>query len=213
MEVQVVNTQPEHFEALAVLQQVIFPNIPAEELFTVEMYRQHVKHFPEGQFSAITVTPSGAVIVGATTTMRTNETFDGDDHPYYFDFIGRGTISTHDPDGQWLYGIDVGVHPNYRRMGIASQLYAARADLVRRLNLRGEIVAGLLPGYSRYRDQMSVADYARHVAAGELNDPTLSAQLKVGFHFRKLLRNYVTDARSDNLVTLIVRENPDYRSR
>ncbi len=207
-----MNTQPEHFEALALLQQAVFPSIPAEELFTVEMYNQHVKHFPEGQFTALAVTPSGSVIVGATTTMRTNETFAGDDHPYYFEFIGRGTLSTSDPNGEWLYGIDVGVHPDYRRMGIASRLYAARADLARRLNLRGEIVAGLLPGYPRYRDQMSVEAYAQQVAVGALNDPTLSAQLNVGFRFRKLLRNYVTDARSDNLVTLIVRANPDYRA-
>ena len=141
--------------------------------------------------------------------MRTDETFDGDTHPYYFDFIGRGTLSTHNPDGQWLYGIDVGVHPDFRRRGIARKLYEARAQLVRDLGLRGELVAGLLPGYPRYREQMTVDEYARRVAVGELIDPTLSMQLSVGFKLRKLLTNYVTDPRSDNTVTLIVREASD----
>jgi hypothetical protein len=76
--------------------------------------------------------------------------------------------------------------------------------------MRGEIVVGLLPGYPRYRDQMTIEDYARRVASGELTDPTLTMQLGVGFRLRRLLYHYVTDPRSDNAVSLIVRENPDY---
>jgi GNAT superfamily N-acetyltransferase len=159
--------------------------------------------------TALAITGAGERVVGSTTTLRTNDIFDGD-HPYYFDFIGQGTLSTHDPNGEWLYGIDVGVHPDFRRMGIGRRLYDARRDLVQRLNLRGELVAGLLPGYPKYRAQMSVEAYAQRVAAGELNDPTLSMQLKVGFKLRKLLYHYVDDSRSDGVVTLIVRENPAF---
>ncbi|MFN8447451.1 MAG: hypothetical protein U0521_02340 [Anaerolineae bacterium] len=82
---------------------------------------------------------------------------------------------------------------------------------MRRLNLRGEIVVGLLPGYPRYRDAMTVEAYAREVAAGRLSDPTLSMQISVGFRLRGLMYDYVTDPRSDNAVSLIVRENPAYR--
>lgn len=211
MNIRIVQTQPEFFEALAALQHVVFADIPGEEAFTVDMYRQHVTRFPDGQFTALAETDAGEVVVGSTTTMRTNETFDGDHRPYYFDFIGQGTISTHIPDGEWLYGIDVGVHPGFRRLGIGRRLYAARAELVRRLNLRGEIVVGLLPGYPRYQDAMTVEDYAREVAAGRLSDPTLSMQISVGFRLRGLMYDYVTDPRSDNAVSLIVRENPAYR--
>lgn len=210
MNIRIVNTRPEHFAALSALQHIVFADIPGEEAFSVDMYRQQVEHFPDGQFTALVDTDDGIVVAGSTTTMRTNETFDGDDHPYYFDFIGQGTISTHDPNGEWLYGIDVGVHPGYRRLGIGRRLYEARRDLVRRLNLRGEVVIGLLPGFPRYRNQMSVEDYAWRVASGELTDPTLTMQLSVGFRLRRLIYHYVTDPRSDNAVSLITRENPEY---
>lgn len=191
------------------LQKLVFASIPGDEAFTAEMYRQHVHYFPDGQLTALAQSEQGEIVVGSTTTLRTNETFDGE-HGYYFDFIGQGTLSTHEPDGEWLYGIDVGVHPDFRRMGIGRRFYEARRELVHRLNLRGELVAGLLPGYPHYRETLSVEDYVRRVVAGELRDPTLSMQLGVGFRFRKLLYDYVTDPRSNNVVTLIVRENPDH---
>jgi GNAT superfamily N-acetyltransferase len=208
--IRIVETQPAHFEALETLQKLVFADIPGEEAFTADLYREHLRYFPEGQMTALAQTEAGERVVGSTTTMQTSETFEGA-HPYYFDFIGGGTLATHDPNGEWLYGIDVGVHPEFRGRGIGKRLYAERRKLVRRLNLRGELVAGLLPGYPRYRGKLSVEDYAGQVAAGELRDPTLSMQLGVGFRLRKLLYGYVTDARSDNVVTLIVRENPDYR--
>ncbi len=206
-QIRIVPTQPPYFEPLEVLQRLVFAHIPAEEAFTAEQYAQHVHYFPEGQFTALLVSDGRIVVVGSTTTMRTNEMFEGEQHPYYYEFIGQGTLATHDPSGEWLYGIDVGVHPDYRRMGIGRRLYDTRRELVRRLNLRGELVAGLLPGYARYRERMTVDEYARRVVAGELRDPTLSMQLGVGFTLRRLLHGYVTDARSDDTVTLIVREN------
>lgn len=211
MNIRIVQTQLQYFEALAALQPVMFPDIPAEEAFTVEMFHQQVARFPEGQFAALANTDQGEVVVGETVTMRTSETFEGDHHPYYFDFIGQGMLSTHDPNGDWLYGIDLGVHPDFRRMGIGSRLYEARRELVRHHNLRGEIVVGLLPGYPRFRDQMSVDAYVRAVAAGTLSDPTLTMQLRAGFRLRRVLRGYVTDPRSDGAASLIVRENPHFR--
>lgn len=158
---------------------------------------------------ALLHTDEGTIVVGETTTFRTNRSFEGD-VPYYFEVIGNGYLTTHEPDGEWLYGVDVGVHPAYRRLGIGSRLYEARKQLVQRLNLRGELVAGLLPGYEAYRQQMSVDAYVERVVTGELVDPTLSMQLRNGFQFRRLLKGYIHDPRSNDTVTLIVRENPSY---
>nr|PZN53597.1 MAG: GNAT family N-acetyltransferase [Chloroflexota bacterium] len=207
----VVQTAVEHCDALAELESIVFPTLSPDEWFTSEMYCAQVATFPEGQFVALAETANGVQVVGATTTFRTNETFEGDDIPYYFDFIGRGYLTTHEPDGEWLYGTGLMVHPAFRRMGIGTRLYEARRELVKRLNLRGELVGGLLPGYENYRGQMSVADYARRVVAGELTDPTLTMQLRNGFVLRRLLPGFIDDPRSDNTATLIARENPDYR--
>jgi GNAT superfamily N-acetyltransferase len=176
------------------------------------MYRAQVEQFPEGQLTALVHTEQGLKVVGGVTTFRTNVDFEGDTVPhYYFDFIGHGYLTNHEPDGAWLYGVDISIHPDYRRKGIGSRFYDARRELVRRLNLRGELVAGLMPGYERYRGQMSVEEYARRVVTGELSDPTLSMQLKNGFVLRRLLTNYVIEPRSDNVCTLLVRENKEYK--
>ena len=207
--IEIVQSTVEYAAALAELQQEVFPTLTPDEWFTSAMYRSHMAIFPEGQLSALAHTDDGIVVAGATTTFRTNHSFE-DDIPYYFEVIGQGYLTTHEPDGEWLYGVDVGVHPDYRRIGIGTRLYDARKELVRRLNLRGEVVAGLLPGYKSHQDQMSVDDYVEQVVAGELVDATLTMQLLNGFRVRRLLKGYIHDPRSNDTATLIVRENPDY---
>jgi GNAT superfamily N-acetyltransferase len=209
--IRVLNSRPEYAAALAYLQTLVFPTLAPEEWFSEAMYRRHIEVFPDGQLMALAQGDDGQeVVVGATTTIRTNFDFARQQPPFYFEFIGGGYLTTHEPDGVWLYGIDVSVHPDFRRMGIGSRLYDARRELVKRLGLRGELVAGLLPGYPAYRAQMSVEEYAQKVAAGELVDPTLTMQLRNGFKLWRVLRGYVHDARSDDCATLIVRENPNY---
>lgn len=207
--IEIVQSTMEYVDALAELQQIIFPTLTPEEWFTAPMYRSHILIFPEGQICALAHTDGGVVLAGATTTFRTSRSFE-DEVPYYFEVIGQGYLTTHEPDGEWLYGVDVGVHPTYRRLGIGTLLYDARKALVRRLNLRGEVVAGLLPGYQAHQNQLSVDDYVQRVIKGELVDPTLTMQLRNGFRVRKLLRSYIHDPRSNDTATLIVRENTDY---
>lgn len=200
----VVPTRPEFADELAALETIIFPDIAASELFTPAQYRQHVSIFPEGQMTVLAQTDLGTRIVGATTTLRCRDVFDPPP-AYYFPFIGEGWLTTHDPAGDWLYGIGVSVHPDFRGQGLARLIYDARRELVRRLNLRGELVAGLLPGYPRYRDQMTVQAYVDQVVAGKLNDPTLSVQLRMGFEVVKLMHGFIHDARSDDTTTLLRR--------
>jgi hypothetical protein len=210
--IEIVQTQPEYVGALAAMQALVFPTIAAEECFSEAMYRAQIDAFPDGQLTALLHDNGGTVVIGGTTTFRTNLRFDGD-LPYYFDIIGRGYLTCHDPDGEWLYGVDISVHPDYRRLGAGSRFYDARRGLVRRLNLRGEIVAGMLPGYERYRDGLTVARYVNKVIIGELTDPTLTWQLKNGFRVERLLQDYVHDPRSDDTCTLLRRENPHYLER
>jgi GNAT superfamily N-acetyltransferase len=203
MQIEIVQTREEHAEGAAALQRACFPTLPDEDYFTAEHYRSHVRIFPEGQFVAL----AGKQVVAACTSMRT-----GFDPPptHYIPFIGYNWLTTHEPDGDWLYGIDMSVHPDFRRLGISKRLYQERAALARRLGIRGELVAGLLPGYDSHRS-MSIEDYVAKVTAGELSDPTLTPQLRNGLRFVRLLYGYVTDPRSDNTATLLIRENPDYQ--
>jgi hypothetical protein len=83
---------------------------------------------------------------------------------------------------------------------------------VRRYNKRGIIAGGVLPGYANYKNKLSIHEYADKVVAGEIVDNTLTFQLKNGFQYRGLLKDYLEDSASDNWASLIVWENPDYKA-
>jgi GNAT superfamily N-acetyltransferase len=116
------------------------------------------------------------------------------------------------PDGDWYYGTDIVVHPDYRRRGIGQKLYDLRKDLVRRRARRGIIAGGHIPGFADHKHRMSATDYVSQVAAGGIHDATLSFQLQNGFEARGVLENYIDDEATDGWSALIVWENPDYRA-
>lgn len=205
--INVIPTRLEHIQALAAMQRLVFPHLPEVAQYSAEMYRVHIEVFPEGQFTALVVDGERSVVAGATTTFRTPN-FDHIYQPFTADVAW---LKFHDPQGEWLYGADISVHPNYRRRGIATQIYAARAELVKRLNLRGEVAAGLLAGYHRYQREMTIERYVERVAAGDMADPTVSAQIRNGFVVRDILYNHIDNPLAGNCAALIVRENPHYK--
>lgn len=209
MAVSIVNTRPEHVRQLEKLQQIVFPTLQPEELFSAEKYLKHIELFPEGQFIAIAHVGHQDVIVGATTTFRTHFDFDDIEHTY-IEAIAGGWLTNHDPIGDWLYGVDVSVHPNYRGMKVARRLYNARRALAQKLNLRGEIAGALLPGYELHSEHLSIAQYALQVKQGRIYDPTLSVQIRNGFSVRGILYDHISDPRSENAAALITRDNTKY---
>ena len=151
-------------------------------------------------------------VVGSASAFRTNFNFDEIQHTF-LEAVADGWLTNHDPNGEWLYGADVSVHPDYRGRHIGRRLSEARQQLVFELNLRGEIAGAMLPGYHYHRARLrSVAQYILRVKQGHLFDPTLSMQLKNGFRVRGVLYDHITDPRSNNTATLIVRENPHYQA-
>lgn len=207
---KVVPTQAKFARPLAKMQSTIFPTLKPEELYTEQHYLHHLELFPEGQYTALVYTHERWVVAGSTVTFRVNVEFF--EHPHtYLEAIADGWLDNHNPQGEWLYGGDMSVHPDYRGMGLASKLYDARRETVRKLNLRGEVAGGMLPGYHRYRSQMSIERYAEKVVQGELTDPTLTPQVKNGFKVKRILYDHITDPRSDDCAALIYRVNPYYR--
>jgi GNAT superfamily N-acetyltransferase len=209
VQITIENTRPEHVLALARLQRIVFPTLAEDELFSKEKYLKHIELFPEGQFTAIAHHEGGSEPVAATTTFRTPFDFDHIQHTYV-EAIADGWLANHDPQGEWLYGVDVSVHPDYRGMRIGRRLYEARRQLVRELNLRGELAGALMPGYAHHHKEMTVAQYVLYVWQGRLHDSTLTVQMRNGFRPRGILYEHISDARSFNAAALIVRENPFY---
>ena len=105
------------------------------------------------------------------------------------------------------------MHPAFRRRGLGSRLYEARKGMVQRLNRRGIVAGGLMPGFAAYKGRMSPSEYVNRVVAGDIYDSTLSFQLRRGFQVRGLLEDYIEDEASDNWATLLVWENPSFKAR
>ena len=194
-------TQPHHAEQLEALQELVFPTLAKESLMRREHYLNHIKIFPEGQFVAL----KGTQVIGMTTSIRYH--LDLDDKHTFNDVFDGGFLNTHQPDGDWLYGMDIGTHPDFRGKGIAKFLYDARQETVKKLNLKGQYTYGMMSGYGAVKNKMSGEEYYQLLLDGQLKDPTVSMQMKNGFQPFGLVPGYVEDPVCDGYCVLLVRGN------
>jgi predicted amidohydrolase/GNAT superfamily N-acetyltransferase len=150
-----------------------------------ERVRAQLAMFPEGQFVAVLQKK----VVGYAASMR----LDLDEHPgdhTWKELTDDGFLTDHDPEGPDLYGVDMMVHPDCRRMRIGHRLYAARRDLARQLNLRRIAFAGRMPGLQK-QPEITPERYVELVHAERLRDPTLTFQFRQGFHPMRVLHGYL----------------------
>jgi GNAT superfamily N-acetyltransferase len=202
------HTGPEHAAGLDELQRIVFPTLAPEQRFQARHYLRHIELFPEGQFCVL----DADRVVGCTSTIRMDFDFAHPDHTFA-DVIQGGYLTSHQPHGRWLYGADIGTHPDYRRRGIARALYAARQDLVRALGLEGQVTVGMPSGYGAVKDQISAEQYYAELVAGTRQDPTISAQRRIGFTPRALIANYIDDPICDRYgIVLVLPADCDVRS-
>lgn len=196
----------EDIPEIIALQKLCFPNM---EPWQPEHMVSHLEIFPEGQFC---VEYEGK-IVGSCSSLIVN--FDEyDDEHTWEDITDHGYITNHDPEGFNLYGIEVMVHPDYRRMKIGHRLYQARQNLARRLNLKSIIIGGRIPNYHKYADKMSPKAYVEEVELRNIYDPVLSFQLMAGFTVKRITAEYLPDDRaSKHYATLMEWNNVDYHPK
>lgn len=204
--IRIETIEPRHAAALQQLQRDCFPTLAQSELMRKEHFLNHCRLFPEGNFVAL----ADERVIGLGSGFLIDFDFDDAQHSFQ-EIIDGGWYSQHDPAGDWYYGGDISVHPDWRRRGVGSRLYAARKSIVQRLNRRGIVAGGLIPGFAAHKHALTPQEYVDKVVQGRLRDDTLSFQLGRGFVVRGLLRDYIEDEASDNWATLIVWNNPDYR--
>ncbi|MFI2741893.1 bifunctional GNAT family N-acetyltransferase/carbon-nitrogen hydrolase family protein [Zhouia sp. PK063] len=148
--------------------------------------KQLLTIFPEGQ---LVVLADGKVVGAALSLIVDYKKYD-DNHTYN-EITGKGTFSTHNDDGDVLYGIDVFIHPKYRGLRLGRRLYDARKELCENLNLKSIIFAGRIPNYNKVSKELTPKQYIEKVKMKELYDPVLSFQLSNDFHVKKVMKNYL----------------------
>ncbi|HEX6147001.1 MAG TPA: GNAT family N-acetyltransferase [Acidimicrobiia bacterium] len=202
--VSIVNLQPEMAEELERIELTCFPMANPEDLLSKEDIAEYAKVFPEGYFVAVV----DGRPVGMGAGIYLDFDFENPQHTIA-GITGEHQCGNHDPDGDWYYGTDITVLPEYRGRGIGGMLYEKRKSLVIADGKRGIIAGGSLPGYFHHKASMPIDQYVDRVVSGELHDPTLSFQLSHGFEVRGLLENYLEDEADDGWAALIVWENPE----
>jgi len=155
--------------------------------------------FPEGQ---LCITVDGHLAAVALAIIVDYKKF-GDKHTYN-QITDHDRFTTHDSNGDVLYGVEVFVHPDYRGMRLGRRLYDARKELCEQLNLRAIMAGGRIPNYSDYAKELTPRQYIEKVKLKEIYDPTLSFQLSNDFHVRKIIKNYLPeDTQSKEYATLL----------
>lgn len=184
MNVAVRLMQPEDFDAVIRITQTIYPESPPG---SHTQLASHIAMFQEGQ---IVADVDGEVVGMAASLIVLWDDYSLDTN--WRDFTDHGMFTNHDPwRGRTLYGAEVMVHPSVQGQGIGKHLYAARRAIVTGRRLLRVRAGARLSGYHGVADRLSPEEYTRRVAKGELSDPTLSFQLKQGFHVIGVARQYL----------------------
>ena len=184
--VVVRNTSHGDFPGIMDLSRRVYPESPP---WSERQLESHLAVFPEGQFVAVEA-PTGKVVGMAASLIVLWD--DYETSMDWRDFTDQGMFTNHDPQrGRTLYGAEVMVDPTRQRSGIGKKLYQARRGLVERLGLLRIRAGARLRGYHRFAGRMSAEEYVARVARGKIPDPTLSFQLRQGFHVLTVVNNYL----------------------
>ena len=184
------------------LELIAFPHAEPDELLSVADITAYTRTFPEGFFVVL----DGDTVVGQAAGILLDFDFDHPQHTIV-DITGEHQCGNHDPEGDWYYGTDIVVHPDFRKQGIGRHLYELRKDLVVRLGKRGIIAGGYMSGFAEHKHLMTAQTYIDSVRDGALYDATLTFQMEQGFALESALENYLADDATDGWSALIVWHN------
>ncbi|WP_187149308.1 bifunctional GNAT family N-acetyltransferase/carbon-nitrogen hydrolase family protein [Desulforapulum autotrophicum] len=177
------NLTIEDYDAVRQISAKVYKGLSAP--WTEKEINNLINRFGEGQ---ICIEDKGKAVAVALSITITFSLFGK--HHTYDQITGKGTFRSHDPEGDYLYGIEVFVDPDYRGMRLGRRLYDARKELAVSLNLKGILLGGRIPGYKEYAHHMSAQAYILKVQNREVVDNVLTFQLSNDFHVLNLLDNY-----------------------
>lgn len=175
------------------------------EAYSLAQIRGLINNFPEGQFVA---EYEGAIVGHCATLVVTSRRALG---PHTWAEITGGGFGRPPSDkSDMLYGMEVSVDPDFRRLRIGERFYRKRRELCQQLELKGIVIAGRMPGYARRRRQYPDPQaYVDAVAEKRLRDPVINFQLAQGFQVRGILSDYLPEDReSGGSAVLMLWPNP-----
>lgn len=175
------------------------------DAFTRAEIRGQINNFPDGQF----VAEYEGKVVGHCATMIVPADLAFKPHTWE-EISGGGYGRPPAADADVLYGFEVCVDPDFRRLRIGQRLYRKRRELCQDFELKGIAFAGRMPGYSRRRRRYpDPAAYLEAVQAKKVRDQVLEFQLSEGYEPRGILPDYLPgDHESGGNAVLMYWTNP-----
>jgi GNAT superfamily N-acetyltransferase len=181
------NATPEDAVQMEYVQKQCYPTLDPTELLNRNHFINHIKVFPEGQI----VLEKDGVVVGSASTFRSH--FPAQEATFLESSDNLWITNAHVPDGKWMYGIDMGILPEYRGLGLSKEMYSVRQEICRKLGLKGQVIAGMTIGYGKVKERMTIEEYCYALEIKKFTDPTVTPQMKAGFRWIKPLYNHIND--------------------
>lgn len=193
------------YEAVREMQLASFPDMKP---WKKEQWELVIKTFPEGQLG---VEVDGRLAASSCSLILNFDEF-SQNHGWSA-ITGNGTLSTHNPAGDTLYGIEIMVDPRFRSMRLARRLYDERKQLVINKNLKRIVVGGRLPNYHLVTDSLGIKEYVKQVMDKKIFDPVLTTQLSNDFKLKRIIKDYLPgDMESCGFATFMEWVNLDYQA-
>jgi ribosomal protein S18 acetylase RimI-like enzyme len=120
-----ITVRPQSLDDLAripaLLRRVYKPPLHGPEaIWPQRSLLQHLSYFPEGQLVAET---EDGKLVGTSTALRTTSAKALAPHTW-MEITGGGSLASHDPEGDVLYGVNIAVDPDHQSSGGRSMMRA-----------------------------------------------------------------------------------------
>ena len=175
------------------------------EAFSQAQIRGLVNNFPEGQFVA---EYEGAIVGYCSALLVSSRQAFAPHSRHEITGGGFGVVPADNAD--ILYGMEVCVDPDFRRLRIGERFYRKRRELCQNFELKGIVIAGRMPGYARRRRQFPDPQaYLDAVIDKQFRDQVINFQLNQGFQPRGVIADYLPDDReSGGNAVLMVWPNP-----
>ncbi len=191
-------------KAILDLTEKVYSGMPP---YPLDMIRGQINHYSEGHF----VAQLGDKIVGYSAAIRVPGEKALKKHTWK-EITGGGYGTTHEADGDWLYGYEVCVDQEIRGYRIGQRFYDARKKLTKYLRLRGIVFAGRMPNLKKkIKDVKTPENYIELVKEKKIKDPVLGFQLRNGFEVIGLIKDYLPlDEASLGYAAHLVWRNPEF---
>lgn len=198
------NYEEKDFDELIDIQAECFPPpFPSELWWNKDQLQNHVNLFPEG---ALCIEIDGK-LASSVTSLCVD--FDPKHASHTWEEItDGGYIRNHNPNGNTLYIVDISVRPKYRSLGLGKIMLQSMYHVVIQKGLDRLLGGGRMPGYHKYSNRLTAAEYIQAVTAGELNDLVISFLLRCGRMPVAVVENYLEDEESLNHGVLMEWKNP-----